>query len=357
MRDKGMNPLVSVVIVNYNAKEYLKSCLNSVLNTDYPNFEVIVVDNGSGDGSVKFLEEISKSKTNIVVLRNEENLGPSVARNQGIEKANGKYVAFLDNDTRVHLLWLKEAIKVFEADSKVGACQCKLILDDSDDIIDCVGEYLGQYGFLVQVAIAGEEKDRGQYDRQLEILAAKSAGMIVRRDILKKIGGFDDDFFIYLEETDLCWRIWLQGYKVVLIPSSTVYHKFGTTSKILAGKSNFLVKFHGTKNYILTLIKNLEFKNLLKILPIHIGIWISIAFFFLFKRQFKSAKWIIQGIFWNLVNYKKIIKKRKTVQEKRVVKDKEIFPKIYRKKSFNYFVDKLRRKNKVGYAVGWDKGE
>lgn len=346
-----------MVIVNCNAKGYLRSCIHSVLNSDYPDLEIIVVDNGSEDGSLEFLEEISKSKQEINIIKNESNLGPSTARNQGIKRAKGKYIAFLDNDTKVHPLWLKEAIKVFEADPKIGACQCKLILDDTDNIIDCVGEYLGQYGFLVQLVISGEEKDKGQYDHEIEILAAKSAGTITRRDVIEKIGGFDDDFFIYMEETDLCWRIWLHGYKVVLIPNSIVYHKFGTSSIVFPEKINYLVKFHGTKNYILTLIKNLEFKNLVKILPVHISMWIGISIFFLFKGQFNSSKLILQGIIWNFTNWKVIIRKRKIVQESRVVKDEELFPKILKKKSFKYFAGKLRSKKKIGHAVGWDKRE
>lgn len=350
-------PLVSLVIVNHNAKEYSELCLNSVLNSDYPNFEIIIVDNGSEDGSLEFFREISKSKPNINVIRNEENRGPSAARNQGIEKAKGKYVAFLDNDTTVHPLWLNEAIKVFESNSKIGACQCKLILLGTDNVIDSVGEYLGQFGFLVHVVTPGEEKDVGQYDNITEIFAAKSAGMIARKDVLNKIGGFDDDFFIYAEESDLCWRVWLQGYRVVLIPNSIVYHKFGLSSKVLQEKIDYLIKFHGTKNHITTLMKNLEFKNLQKILPIHISMWMGIALFFLVKRQSKSVKWIFQGIIWNLTNCRNTVKKRRIVQANRTMKDEEIFPKILRKKSLNYFTKKLRRRSRIGFAEGWDKGK
>lgn len=197
-------PLVSVVIVNYNGRGFLRACVESVLNCDYPDFEVIVVDNGSNDGSCEFVENISRSNSNVKLIRNKNNLGPSAARNQGIEIAEGKYIAFLDNDTRVDPLWLKTAIIFFQSDPKIGACQCKLLLDSSDSVIDCVGEYLGQNGFLVQVVISGEEKDIGQYDHIGEIFAAKSAGMIARKSVLDKIGGFDEDYFIYVEESDVC---------------------------------------------------------------------------------------------------------------------------------------------------------
>ena len=349
MLDKKTDPLVSIVVINYNAKEYLESCLNSVLNSDYPNFEVIIVDNGSEDGSLEFLEEISKSKPNINVIKNEENLGPSAARNQGIKIAKGKYVAFLDNDTRVRPLWLKEAIKVFEADPKIGACQCKLILDDTDNIIDCVGEYLGQYGFLVHVVTPGEEKDVGQYDIIIEIFAAKSAGMIARKDVLNKIGGFDDDYFIYMEESDLCWRIWLLGYKVTLIPNSIVYHRFGASSVVLPEKINYLVKFHGTKNYISSLIKNFGLWNLVKVLPLNLSLWSGMAVWYVLKRRLIWATYIVKGILYNLVYFKRIWEKRLRVQYLiRKVPDNYIMPRIMKKTSFSYFYNKFMRPK-----VGW----
>lgn len=345
-------PLVSIIIINYNGKLYLEQCLESVFQTDYPNYEVIVVDNGSNDGSVEYVRELcDRGKERLRLIENHENCGPSFARNEGMKDTKGAYIAFLDNDTKPDRLWLKEAIPVLESDCSIGACQCKLLLDSSDSVIDCVGEYLGQNGFLVHVVISGEEKDIGQYDHIGEIFAAKSAGMIARKSVLDKIGGFDEDYFIYVEETDLCWRIWLQGHKVVLAPHSIVYHKFGTTSIILPDKINYLVKFHGTKNYIATLTKNLEFKNLLKILPVHIIMWLGIAFIFLLKRQIKSTKWILQGVFWNFANYQNIMRKRKIIQKQRVVRDGEIFPKIIRKRRLGYFVEKLKRKKKVGLGL------
>jgi len=329
-----------------------------VLNSDSSNlrFEVIIVDNGSSDQSWSFIKDIVNSNPNVKAIRNLTNAGPSIARNQAIKISLGKYVAFLDNDTRVHPAWLNNAVRTFEFDPKIGACQCKLLLDNAENRIDCIGEYMSQYGFLVQLVNPGDA-DNEKYNKVVEILSAKSAGMIVRKDVLDKVGGFDEDFFIYMEETDLCWRIWLQGYVVVLIPNSIVYHKFGTSSAILPQKINYLVKFHGTKNYVCTLIKNLDFKNLFEILPLHIIMWFGIATVFLFKKQFKSTKWIILGILWNFANYKKLINKRRAVQQKRVVKDKDLYPKIMRRKNFWYFVRKLETKKKTGNASGWDKDE
>jgi GT2 family glycosyltransferase len=159
-----------------------------------------------------------------------------------------------------------------------------------------------------------------------------------------------------MEDTDLCWRIWLQNSKVILIPESVVYHKSGASSVILPEESKYLVKFHGTKNYVATLLKNFELKNLLKILPLHLCGWMSIALFFLFHKKLKSAKWISQGILWNFIHFRSILEKRRIVQKQRLITDDELFSKIVKKQSLGYFLEKLKSKKQVGYAVGWDRG-
>ncbi len=348
-------PLVSVVIVNYNGKIYLKECLESLYTTKYTNFEVIVIDNGSTDGSVEYIKKSIK-KLKLKIIQNDKNIGPSSARNEGIKEAKGKYVVFLDNDTTVTSMWLKNAVKFLENNPNVGAGQLKLIISKTNKI-DSVGEYIGQNGFLVNIVEAGKENDNGQYDEIKEIFAAKSAGMIARKDALDEINGFDDDYFIYVEESDLCWRIWLKGSKVMLIPNSIIYHRFGTSSIILKNDINYFVKFHGAKNYVQTLIKNLEFKNLIKILTIHIFLWFGIATFLFSKRKFKSSKWIILGLVWNLTNLKRILEKRRRIQKNRVVSDSEILPKIIKKREISYFLNKLKGTKKIGNARGWVKDE
>lgn len=197
------------------------------------------------------------------------------------------------------------------------------------------------------------ELDNGQADTPDEILSAKSAAMVIRHDVLDEIGGFDEDYFIYLEETDLGWRVWLKGFRIIFVPESRVYHAFGTTQKILPKQQNYLVKFHGTKNYITTLIKNLGTKNLLKILPLHIALWIGMAGWFGIKRQTNDSWFIIKGIFWNVVNLKMVWKKRRIVQKMRVVSDEDIMHKIMKKKSLNYFYSKLATPHKIGNTEGF----
>lgn len=350
---------VSVVVVNYNGKEYVDKCVNSVFMSNYHDLEVIVVDNGSSDGSVDFLRNkyaVYKERFKIVSL--DKNYGPSFARNQGVKIAKGVYIGFLDNDTEVDKQWANIAVLEFENDASIGIVQCKLLLAKERNKLDYVGEYIGQNGFLVQRAQGGEI-DKGQYDQRVQILAAKSAGMFIRKDVFDKIGGFDDDYFIYVEETDLGWRSWLLGYKAVFVFESIVYHEFGTSTLILSkNKNNYNAKFHGCKNYILTLTKNLSFINLVKILPVHIFLWIGLAWFALItKRDYRAFFWIHKGIIWNVSNIRKNIGKRCIIQKNRIVSDNDLFKIILKKKPFLYFIQKVTGIHKVGNAEGFVKSK
>ncbi len=324
--------LVSVVITNYNGKKYLEDCLWSILKNNYTNCEIIIVDNASGDGSLEYIDQKFKNDNDkIIVVRLAENFGPSKARNEGVRVAHGKYIAFLDNDTKVHPDWIIEALKLFEKDEQIAALQCKLLLMEEPQKLDSVGEYLGPNGFLVQRTNV-HEIDTGQYDQEVDILAAKSAGMFIRKKAFQEINGFDEDYFIFMEETDLGWRLWLAGYKTVFAPKSIVYHLFSTTRKIV-GKvgNNYLVRFHGTKNYVMTLMKNLGGRNLVYILPGHIFIWNGLAFVLFFQGDFKSSRNILRAINWNFKNFFKILRKRSQIQAERKISDKDLFKKVMRR--------------------------
>jgi len=347
------DPLVSIIIVNYNGKFYVERCIKAVFNNNYSNFEVIVVDNGSNDGSVNFLKEIEKEKNDFKAILLDKNYGPAYARNRGVEKAKGKYIAFLDNDTVPDENWLIPLVEVMEKDENIGACQCKLLFLNDPKKIDYIGDYLSQFGFLVQ-PVHGGEIDEEQFNRRVEILSAKSAGMFIRKEVFRNIGGFDEDYFIYLEETDLGWRTWLAGYRVILVPESKVYHEFGTTIEIAPQLQTYNSKFHGSKNYVTTLIKNLELANLMKILPLHILLWIGIAFWIAIMRgRFYEAGLILKGMLWNISHLPITLKKRAIIQSRRRVCDKELFPKIMKKKKFSYFYNKLTNVCKIGHAKGW----
>lgn len=338
------NPLFSIIIVNMNGKRYLERCLASVLSNNYPHYEVIIVDNGSTDGSIPYIKtKFAQYMHKIRIVALDKNYGPAKARNEGVKISRAEYLGFLDNDTRVDKNWIRAAKKCLSSNQKIGIVQCKLMLMRERRKIDYLGEYLGNFGFLVSVAEHGE-LDKGQYRQQTRILAAKSAGMFIKKKSFEKIGGFDEDYFIFVEETDLGWRGWLAGYEVVFCPDSVVYHHFSASKEIFNQEfNNFLVRFHGTKNYILTLYKNLELKNLLLILPVHVFLWFCLAGYLTLSGDISPAVYILRAIAWNIINLRRNTLKRWAIQKTRQITDDQLFETfgLMKKRNLGYWMEKF----------------
>lgn len=321
-------PPASVVILNHNNGEFLGRCLLSVLSTEYPNFEVILVDNGSTDDSVELVRRQFGNEPRLKIIQDSKNLGASVGRNTGSKHATGKYLAFLDPDTKVDGNWLKEAVTLMEGHPSVAAVQCKLLLLSNPSRIDYVGDFISQFGFLVQRVPLGA-LDSDALQKRAVIFGVKSAGMVANKLVLQKIGVFDEDYFIYMEETDLCWRVWLSGSQVEYCPTSIVYHDFGQLSKLSSERAKFLSKYHGTKNYVTTILKNADGTTLSRIIPIHIVFWMGIAIWHFGRRRTREGIWISRGIIYNLRNFRSIWRKRTMVQRYiRKVSDNTILPQV-----------------------------
>jgi hypothetical protein len=299
-------PLVSIIILNYNGKKFLEFCLRSVLNTHYPNFEVILVDNASTDDSIKLAEERYGNVPVLIIVKNDSNLGFAAGNNEGISYGKGEYVLFLNNDTVVEPNWLIELVSVMESDAKIGAAQSKLLSLADKRTIDSAGDFVDYYGLSIRRGSWGEE-DKGQYDRIEEIFSARGAALIVRRKILAEIGAFDADFFLSYEDIDLCWRIRLNGNKIVFVPKSRVYHIGGATTI-----SSSVNVFHIEKNRLSTLLKNMPIENLAKYNPLTFTLGEMICDFMFNRPSLLYAR--IRAILWVLKNFKKIWCKRLLIQ-------------------------------------------
>lgn len=345
-----MDKKISIIIVTYNGFEYIDRCVRSIVENPYKDVQIIVVDNGSNDGTPSRLQE-KYPEVELVPLTH--NIGPAAARNEGIQKAKGKYILFLDNDTEIDEKTIPVGINLFNEHPEAGILQSKLVFQHDTSLLDCTGEFLGQWGFLVHRTEVGQ-KDDNVTESEI-IFSAKSAGMWIRKDTLDAIGSFDPDYFIYLEETDLAWRSWMAGYTALYAPHSVVHHTSGTSSIILPSQTHdYNGKFHGCKNYIQTLIKNLEMKNLLQILPLHVVLWTGLAYYSLLQRKTKPWLWIHAAIWWNCTHIFSTLKKRAIIQSRRKQSDDQFFPFIMRKKSLSYYTNKVRS-IKIGNAEGFIK--
>lgn len=333
-------PLASVIIVNHNGIDFVDACLRSVLKSDYENFEVIFVDNASCDGSLEYVKKAFSNNQRLKFIENPGSFGPAVGRNRGSKITNGKYLIFLDNDTKVGPAWITELVEVLEKDPSIGAAQAKLLRMDTN-LYDCAGDCLGPLGFLIERS-KGKE-DKGQLDFTADILSAKSAASIIRKELFDRIGGFDEDYYMYLEETDLSWRVWLNGYRVVFVPASVVYHAFETPKKSFKKHySRYIVRFFGCRNYILTLIKNLDGFDLAKILLLHIICWLSISLFFILRFRFLDALYILMGIGWHLLNLGTSLNKRIYTQKYiRASNTQYVFKRIMAEENVSDYIGKM----------------
>jgi hypothetical protein len=320
---KKKYPLVSIIMANWNGGEVYEKCLRSLEEITYPNWELIVVDNGSIDGTTNLSLDPKFNIPHSKLIKNKVNVGFAPANNQGYEISKGKYLLLLNNDTLVEKDFLNVMVAKMESEKDLGTLQPKIKMMDDPRYLDNAGSFLTKIGFLHHWGFM--QKDRREFDREREVFTIKGACMLIRRDVIKKVGLFDKDFMSYFEESDFCWRTWLVGYRVIFYPKTFILHKVGFTIKRLdVGNLNW----HYYKNRICSLIKNLGGFNLLIVLPAHLVISLGISFAFLMKGQLSNALIIWKAIWWNIVNLDKTWAKRKRVQAIRKVSDKYIFAKL-----------------------------
>jgi len=246
------SPKVSVVILNWNGKKYLKNCLDSVLKTDYHDLEIIVVDNASTDGSQQL---VKKCYPQVILIENEKNLGFCVGNNIGIKHASGDLIILLNNDTIVDKGWVKEILKCAQ-DAKVGIVGCRLYFPGTK-IIQSLGFKMRFLGYWENIG-AGQE-DNGQFGKAGRVDYVSGAALAVKREVLDKIGLLDPAFYAYVEDCDLCYRAKRAGYKVVT-SNAIVYHYGSLSWNKFSVKRMYLIQ----KNKIYFLLKHYPPKNLLR---------------------------------------------------------------------------------------------
>lgn len=336
-------PLVSIIIVNWNGKHFLSNCLSSLSMITYKNIEIIFIDNASNDGSVDF---VKNNYPNMEVIINKENLGYAQGHDEAFKKAKGELILLLSADTIVEKNLLDELVKGIYFEKNIGAIMPKLVMCPQKNRIDSIGEYFLPCGILYHF---GRDKDQSklQYNKPAEIFSGKGACLLFKRDVLKKTGLFDKDYFAYFEETDLCHRIWLSGNKVIYWPNTSVCHIGGGASRQMVPA---FILFHSNKNILCTYLKNLSFKYLIKVLPLTLIIYQTAFFAYLFTGKFGIAWAFQKSIIWNIYNIPSTLKKRKIVQSKiRKVSDDYFFPLVTRHVSLSYYYYVFRRKSLANY--------
>jgi GT2 family glycosyltransferase/glycosyltransferase involved in cell wall biosynthesis len=303
---------VSVIILNYNGLADTRTCLLSLAEVDFPSeqLEIVVVDNGSSDRSTEMLRS---EFPHVRLIENEKNLGFAQAANQAATAAKGEYLAFLNNDMRVESGWLNALVEMAQPENGI-VCVGSTIMNWDGTAIDFSGRPTD--AFCLSYTPSELPPPSVPVPGKFELFASFGAA-IIQTKAFQELGGFDPDFFLYQEDVDLGWRLWLKGYKTVLCPTSIVYHRGAATSSSLPHEVIFTLS---QQHMLDSVFKNFEDDNLHQILPL--------VLYFLLERSpwnlggKEAVKLAIEGFESDLAS---LVGKRKEIQKTRIRSDAEIF--------------------------------
>jgi GT2 family glycosyltransferase len=294
-------PLVTVIILNFNGRDMLRKCLQSVFKTDYPNCEVIVVDNGSTDESCAMVE---REFPHVQLIRNQKNCGYSEGNNIGILHSIGEFIVLLNNDTVVHPEWLSELIR--EAKRNPECFYQPKILFVGSNRINSAGNCVQLFGFAFPRGMG--EIDVGQYNEKCEVSYASGACVLASRRLVEDVGLLDEGFFTFYEDVNWGWRALMRGYRTIYVPSAVIHHRWGSSwGSLLSSTKFFLIE----RGRLATVLKNYSSRTLIVMLPLLFLIEL-IVFFYSFMKGFMSEK---IGVYSNLIkNWGELLRKRREIQ-------------------------------------------
>lgn len=263
--------IATVVIPNLNGMRYLKDCLDSLMDQSRQDFSIILIDNGSQDGSADYVES---HYPDVSVIRFEENQGFCRAVNEGILRTETPYVILLNNDIICEDTFVEKLIDAMENDPKCFSCASKMLQMYQPDLMDDAGDYYSALGWAFAL---GKGKRADRYSRKREIFSACAGAAIYRRAVFDEIGLFDEVHFAYLEDIDVAYRARILGYRNLYIPQAVVRHVGSATSGSVYNE--FKIR-HSSRNSIYLIYKNMPILQILINLPfLAAGFLIKILFF------------------------------------------------------------------------------
>jgi len=308
---EGTELLVSVIVVNFNGRHHLEKCLPALFATRSVGYEVIVVDNGSSDDSVAWLRQAWRQ---VKVLAQPANLGFGRANLIGVTEARGGYVALLNSDTVVTPDWLAHLMHALLAEPQIAAACSQLRLLGHPDVLNARGGGMSALGFGYDIDYGcpyRAETNPGDA-APVDVLFPTGAAMLMRRPDFLDSGAFDPAFFMYHEDVDLGWRLWLIGRRVVMCPRSEVFHAFGGTTSVQQG-SRFR-DWMGNRHNLRSLWKHYELGNAMRATARLLALWVRTG-------QLGLAA---HAIFWNAVHVRGTWRERRRLQRLRRVSDAEL---------------------------------
>lgn len=321
------NPLVSVIIVTMRNKLWLDKCLQALQKQRYKEIEIIIIDNAAEKSLKDFLREKYSA---CIYLQSKTNVGYGTAANRGIRMAQGEYILIYNDDAICDKDFIKNLVHRIEQDETIGAIQGTILLADKKNIVESIGSFLTPTGILIKDS--GFSFDKKELKEQ-EVFNANFP--LIRKKVFDQIGYFDEDYFLYFEEADVCWRILLSGKRILYYPDAVLFHGAGVTTKRLPAKWVVASTF---KNRMNSLLKNYQTKNLFLLFPLHLFICMGAIGVYLLRGKLNCAGAICTAMWWNIIHFSATLQKRKSIQQTRTVSDDDLFKKIMRPMSAHYFL-------------------
>ncbi len=323
-----MNKKVAIILINYKdyAKKYLIDCLVGLRKQTFTGQSILyIVDNSSSDDSFNFLKTQAPEA---VIIKNRDNDGFAKGNNDAIKEAfknNCEYIILFNMDTVIDERAVEELVKMADSDPKIGAVQSRLMLWSQKDEINSLGNsthFLG-FGYCLNYH---DKYEKIKIKDGSDIFYPSGAAVLFKSEVLKNVSLFDETYFMYNEDQDLGWRIWLGGYRCVVSLKSIVYHKYEFNKSI--AKYYFM-----DRNRLISIFKNYNFISLLFIFPALIIMELGLLLFSIFNGWFlkKIKVWLY---FFNPCSWIKIIRERKKIQKNRIIKDRELLNLISSKISY-----------------------
>jgi GT2 family glycosyltransferase len=311
-----MNPVISIVVPNWNGEDVIGECLDSLRAQTFKDFEIIVVDNNSSDSS---LDVIKSRYPEVKLISLPENKGFCTAVNTGIINSQGEYIAILNNDTEVVPSWLEVLYKAFRDHPEISFCSSKMLYYDKRDRINNAGIKIKRNGD--SSSIGAGQPDGPFFEKEKEVFGACAGASIYRKRLFDDIGLFDESFFMYLDDVDLSFRAQLSGHRCLFIPKAIVYHKKGYSMQ-RHDKFSRLEVFLNSRNSVYCLLKNwpksLLIKNMHRIFLRRLELVVRYT---IQKMHKGTAIPFIKGKLVAYRNIGTILKQRRSVQSLKKVSD------------------------------------
>jgi len=310
---------VSVVVVNWNGRELLSECLESLRAQSYDRFSTLLVDNGSKDASVDF---VKNNFPEVRVIALSRNLGFSVANNIAIRSIETQYVALLNNDAVADPLWLENLVAALNTRPEAGFAASRILLYSDPGYVDRAGD---SYTTAGTGLLRGRGAEADVYDEKTWVFGACAAAGLYRLEMLKEIGLFDEDLFLLYEDVDLSFRAQLRNYRCLYVPEATVYHK--SSSSIVHDSA--ISVYYSHRNLEWVYLKNMPARLIRKSIIFHLIYNVAAGLYFLgngriveFVRAKRDA---LNGL-------ARILRKRRGIQKNRIVDEDYIWNLLEREK-------------------------